>query len=166
MKGAPITPASVLEEDRIRWSFEYCQICLLPWRELCIVVPPKTSGIRCVEDLEFDTGPYVTNRFASALDLDERRVELHESLEAAWDVDRDFIKTAIEKAESVYKRTNDIVKAYDEFMDYLKEIAELPIYERHPQLKFLKDLEEGKIDLSGISSAPNLGMPDTATEDK
>lgn len=89
--------------------------------------------------------------------MDRRRVELHESIEAFWNIDHDFVTKAGERAFEEYQKAKNFTKAYDVFVDGLDEIAKLPLYERHQDLKFLKRLEEGKVDLNGIDGIPVMG---------
>ena len=89
-------------------------------------------------------------------EMDMRRVDLHKSIEAFWDVDREFVTKAGEKAYDEYQKNRSISDAYTVFVDYLDGIAKLPLYERHSDLKFLKDLEDGKVDLSGVEGMPNM----------
>ena len=110
---------------------KYCEILCLPWNEL---------------------------EYWDANDMDMHRVELHKSIEAFWDVDHDFVTKAGEKAFEEWKKSKNFTKAYDVFVDYLDEITKLPLYERHPDLKFLKDLEEGKVDLGELDGMPETGV--------
>ena len=125
---------SALEEDKTKKAMEYCDICLLPWEE----------------NLQY--------RYGCALEMDLRKSRVHNLLAALFDIDRDFVEKGIEKVEEQYRKDHAIEKAYDRFLDYLNEVAELPIYERQPDLAFLKDVQDGKYDkeLAGLER-PNLG---------
>ena len=124
---------SVLEEDKTKKAMEYCDICLLSWNDLW-------------------------PRYSCALEMDLRKSRIHSLLAELFDIDRDFVEKGIEKVEEQYRKDHDIEKAYDRFLDYLNEVAELPIYERQPDLAFLKDVQEGKYDkeLAGLEQ-PDLG---------
>lgn len=110
-----------LDYFRAKRAKEYCEILLLPWANICW-------------------------KFGNAYEMDQRRASLHESIEKLWDIDRNFVKTAADNAFDEYHESGDFSNAYDAFVKSLNETAMLPVYERHPDLKFLKDLEEGKMD--------------------
>lgn len=130
-------------EEVFKTALDYCRLRLLPFDELSF---DETTG-------------YGT-----------RRSRLHDSLCALLDVDREVVEHAFAKVESKFgfqvmdgylvdgsaHGNFDFTKAYDEFCKELERIDGLSDRERHPNVLFPEDLD--KMDFSGLSELPNLGV--------